>query len=53
MAETSRILEKALLPELVYPTTDVKSPARKNLKKKLKLMWLDTGLVNYAASVQN
>lgn len=53
MAETLRTLEKTLLLELVYPTTDTKLPVRKNLKKKPKLMWLDTGLVNYAASLQN
>ncbi len=53
MAETLRTLEKALLLELVYPTTDTKLPARKDLKKKPKLMWLDTGLVNYAAGLQN
>jgi uncharacterized protein len=53
MAETLRTLEKALLLELVYPTTDTKLPVRKDLKKKPKLMWLDTGLVNYAASLQN
>lgn len=53
IAETLRTLEKALLLELVYPTTDTKLPAKKDLKKKPKLMWLDTGLVNYAASMQN
>lgn len=53
MAETLRTLEKTLLLELVYPTTDTKLPVRKDLKKKPKLMWLDTGLVNYAASLQN
>lgn len=53
IAETLRTLEKALLLELVYPTTDTKLPARKDLKKKPKLMWVDTGLVNYAAALQN
>ncbi len=53
MAETLRTLEKALLLELVYPTTDTKLPVRKDLKKKPKLLWLDTGLVNYAAALQN
>jgi len=53
MAEALRTLEKALLLELVYPTTETKLPARKDLKKKPKLMWVDTGLVNYAAALQN
>lgn len=52
MAESLRTLEKALLLELVYPTTDIKLPVRKDLKKKPKLLWLDTGLVNYASGLQ-
>jgi len=52
MAETLRTLEKALLLELVYPTTDTKLPIRKDMKKKPKLMWLDTGLVNFASGLQ-
>jgi uncharacterized protein len=53
IAEALRTLEKALLLELVYPTTETRLPARKDLKKRPKLMWLDTGLVNYAAALQN
>jgi predicted AAA+ superfamily ATPase len=52
MAETFRTLEKALLLELVYPTTEFQMPITKDLKKKPKLMWLDTGLVNYASGIQ-
>jgi uncharacterized protein len=52
MAETLRTLEKALLLELVYPTTDAKLPIRKDMKKKPKLLWLDTGLVNFASGLQ-
>jgi len=52
MAETLRTLEKALLLELVYPTTEVQLPLIKNLKKKPKLMWLDTGLANFVSGLQ-
>ncbi len=52
MAESLRTLEKALLLELVYPTTEIQLPVTRNLKKKPKLMWLDTGLVNFASGLQ-
>lgn len=52
MAESLRILEKALLLELVYPTIETTLPVSKDLKKKPKLIWLDTGLVNYASGIQ-
>lgn len=51
MADSFRILEKALLLELVYPTTDTRLPLSKDLKKKPKLIWLDTGLVNYSSGI--
>lgn len=50
--EAFRTLEKALLLELVYPTVNAILPATADLKKSPKLIWLDTGLVNYAASIQ-
>jgi hypothetical protein len=53
MAESLRILEKALLLELVYPTIETRLPISKDLKKKPKLLWLDTGLVNYASGIQS
>lgn len=52
MAESLRVLEKALLLELVYPTVETKLPITKDLKKKPKLIWFDTGLVNYASGIQ-
>ena len=42
----------ALLLELVYPTTHTIMPATTDLKRAPKLIWLDTGLVNYAAEIQ-
>lgn len=50
--EAFRTLEKALLLELVYPTVNAILPVTADLKKSPKLIWLDTGLVNYAASIQ-
>lgn len=50
--EAFRTLEKALLLELVYPTTGTTLPLVSDLKKAPKLIWLDAGLVNYAAGIQ-
>ena len=36
----------------VYPTTHTIMPATTDLKRAPKLIWLDTGLVNYAAEIQ-
>lgn len=52
IGEAFRILEKALLLELVYPTTSTSLPVLPDYKKSPKLLWLDTGLLNYAAGVQ-
>lgn len=50
--EAFRTLEKALLLELVYPTTHCIMPATADLKRAPKLIWLDSGLVNYASEIQ-
>ena len=50
--EAFRTLNKAMLLELAYPTTNTKMPATSDLKKSPKLFWLDAGLVNYAAGIQ-
>ena len=47
-----RTLEKTLLLELVYPQTSASFPILPDLKKSPKLLWLDTGLVNYVAGLQ-
>jgi len=52
MGEGFRTLEKAFVLELCYPTTDTKVPISKDMKRSPKLLWLDCGLVNYAANVQ-
>ena len=47
-----RTLAKTLLLELVYPLTSTSFPILPDLKKSPKLLWLDTGLVNYVAGMQ-
>lgn len=41
-----------MLLELVYPQTPASFPILPDLKKSPKLLWLDTGLVNYVAGMQ-
>jgi len=52
MGEAFRTLEKTFLLELCYPTSDVLVPFMKDMKRAPKLLWLDCGLVNYAAAIQ-
>jgi len=52
MGEAFRILEKAMLLELVYPTHSAQLPFIPDFKKSPRLQWLDTGLLNYAAGIQ-
>ncbi|MDO5663982.1 MAG: AAA family ATPase [Bacteroidia bacterium] len=52
MGEAFRTIEKALLLELVYSTSETRLPVLPNLRRKPKLVWLDTGLVNYVAGIQ-
>ena len=53
MGEAFRTIERALLLELVYPVTTEIPPLMANYKRKPKLIWLDTGLVNYYAGVRD
>ena len=52
MGEAFRALEKAMLLELSYPTTSTDMPLLPDFKKSPKLLWLDTGLVNYVSGNQ-
>jgi uncharacterized protein len=47
-----RTLQKAFLLELVYPIASTEMPAIQNYRKRPKLFWLDTGLVNYFSQIQ-
>lgn len=53
VGDAFRTLQKAMLLELVYPTTETRLPLTCDLRKRPKLLWLDTGLVNYSAGVQS
>lgn len=52
VGDAFRTLEKALLLELVYPVVETSLPVISDMKRFPKLIWLDTGLVNYAAGIQ-
>lgn len=52
VGEAFRSLEKTMLLELVYPSTGFQVPIMQEKKRAPKLLWMDTGLVNYAAGVQ-
>lgn len=46
------LLEKAFLVSLDYPVTSVKAPLEPSLRRFPKLIWLDSGLVNFSAGIQ-
>lgn len=46
------LLEKAFLVSLDYPVTSVQAPALEALARSPKLIWLDSGLVNFSAGIQ-
>ena len=52
VGEAFRTLEKAMVLELCYPTITPDFPIVPDLKRSPKLLWLDTGLVNYVAKNQ-
>ena len=52
VGEAFRLLEKAMLLEIAYPYSGYKIPVIPELKRSPKLLWLDTGIVNYVAGIQ-
>ena len=52
IGEALRTLEKALLLNLIYPTSSTKLPIQNELQKSPRLQLLDTGLMNYFAGIQ-
>ncbi|MBP3510894.1 MAG: ATP-binding protein [Prevotella sp.] len=46
------LLEKAFIVSLDYPATSVKLPVQQVFTRSPKLVWLDTGLVNFSAGIQ-
>lgn len=53
VGEAFRLLEKAMLLELVYPVSSTKLPVIPETKRMPKLIWFDTGLVNYQAGIRS
>lgn len=53
VGEAFRLLEKAMLLELVYPTSSAMLPVVPETKRMPKLIWFDTGLVNYQAGIRD
>jgi len=52
MGEALKVLEKAMLIYLLYPSSSVKPPLLPNTKRSPKLQILDTGMLNYFAGFQ-
>ncbi len=48
-----RMLERAMLIYLRYPTTATQLPLQPDLKRRPRLQFLDTGLLNYKADIQS
>lgn len=46
------LLEKAYIVNLDYPVSQSTLPVVQNLKRSPKLIWLDSGLVNFSAGIQ-
>jgi len=53
VGEAFRLLEKAMLLEMAYPYSGFRIPITPELKRSPKLLWLDTGIVNYVAGIQS
>lgn len=51
VSEAFQKLQKAGIFSLIYPTTEMAPPILSNLKRKPKLQFLDTGLLNYAGNL--
>ncbi len=52
MGEALRVLEKAMLIYLLYPSSSVAPPLRPNTKKSPRLQVVDTGMLNYFGGFQ-
>ena len=52
VGEAFRLLEKTMILELVYPVSSTQMPIIPETKRMPKLIWFDTGLVNYQAGIR-
>lgn len=50
--EAMEVMQKAFLLDLVYPVTTNRPPAVPALARQPKLVWLDTGIMNFSADIQ-
>lgn len=50
--EAMEVLQKAFLLNLDYPVTAVKAPTVPALTRQPKLVWLDTGIMNFSVGIQ-
>jgi predicted AAA+ superfamily ATPase len=50
--EALRLLERAMIIRLLYPTTSTEIPLVPDIRKSPRLQFLDVGLVNFAAGLQ-
>jgi predicted AAA+ superfamily ATPase len=53
VASALRILERAMLLYLRYPVTSFSVPLLRDLKRKPRLQFLDTGMLNFKAGLQS
>ncbi|GHV68311.1 ATPase [Bacteroidia bacterium] len=51
ISEAFETIQKAMLLELIYPVSETRMPLMPNFRKQPKLVWLDTGIVNYSAGI--
>ena len=52
VGEALRCLDMARIIEVIYPATVIKPPATPNLRRRPRLQFVDTGLLNYAIGHQ-
>lgn len=50
--EAFEVMQRAFLLNLAYPVTTVNAPALPALRRSPKLLWVDTGIMNFAANLQ-
>lgn len=53
ISEAFRNLDDAKIIQLIYPTTDLETPIKPNIKKSPRLQFLDTGLINHDLNIQS
>ena len=52
VGEAMRTLKRAMLLQLVYPTSEVTLPSKPNLRRSPKLFFIDSGLLTHSLGIQ-